>query len=130
MEEVGATIGVLIPTEANGLKDHDGSASIGPTVTAEVLVEGQTVIALLDTELSVTILSLKFIVNRWAKLKKESKTKGQWKDEVRRRLQAPSLVLKNYRGNELNILKDTLIKTDREWPLLHSSGATTEGSSS
>ena len=112
MEEVGATLGVLSPTEANG-KDHNGSASIGPTVTAEVLVEGQTVTALLDTGLPGIILSLKFIVNRWAQLKKESQTKDQWKDEVRRRLQAPSLVLKNYRGNELNILKEILIKTER-----------------
>jgi len=33
-------------------------------LTAEVLVEGQTMMALLDTGSQVTILSLNFIVNR------------------------------------------------------------------
>jgi len=63
---------------------------------AKVQVEDETVDALLDTRSPVTILSLNFIVNKWAQQKRESQSKEQWKKEVRERLKAPSLTLKNY----------------------------------
>ena len=73
LEEAAATINVLNPTEKNN-KDH-GGPTLGPTFTAEVMVEDQPVTTLLDTGSPVTILSLSLIVNRWAQLKKEGQTK-------------------------------------------------------
>ena len=61
-----------------------------------------------------TILSLNIIVNRWTQLKKEGQTKEQWKEKLRNQLQAPSLVLRNYRGGEPNIFKDTSVKLERD----------------
>ena len=89
--------------------NRDGSI-LGPTLIAKVQVEDETVDALLDTGSPVTILSLNFIVNKWAQQKRESQSKEQWKEEVRGRLKAPSLTLKNYGGGELNILKETTVK--------------------
>ena len=57
---------MLNPIGGNS-KDHSESTH-GPTLTAEVLVEG---LHLLDIGSPVTILSLDLIVNRWAQLKKE-----------------------------------------------------------
>jgi len=89
--------------------NRDGSI-LGPTLIAKVQVEDEIVDALLDTGSPVTILSLNFIVNKWAQQKRESQSKEQWKEEVRGRLKAPSLTLKNYGSGELNILKETTVK--------------------
>ena len=89
LEKAAITINVLNPMKRNR-KDHNGSTQ-GPTLTAELLVEGQPVTVLLDTGSPMTVLSLNLIVNRWAQLKKEGQTKEQWKEKVRKWLQAPRL---------------------------------------
>ena len=83
--------------------NRDGSI-LNPTLIAKVQVEDETMDVLLDTRSPVTILSLNFIVNKWAQQKRESQSEEQWKEEVRGRLKAPSLNLKNYESGELNIL--------------------------
>ena len=60
-----------------------------------------------------TILSLDLLFNHWAQQKKAGQTVEQWKEEVRNRLQNPSLILRNYDGNELDILKKTTVKLER-----------------
>lgn len=106
LKEASTMIHVLSPTGGN---DND----VGPTLTSEVVVEGKAVKALLDTGSPVTILSVDLIFNYWAQNIKAGQTAEEWKEEVRNRLKSPSLTLRNYGGNELNILKETTVKLER-----------------
>ena len=91
----------------NALSSIEGNKNeVGPTLIAEVEVEGKTVKALLDTGSPVTILSVDLLFNHWAQHKKAEQTVEEGKEEVKNRLKSPSLTLKNYGGNELNILKE------------------------
>ena len=109
LDEAGTTMYVLSPDEGN----EKVAVTLGPTLTSEVLVDRKETKALLDTLSPVNILSLNFIVNHWAQQRKEGQTVEQWKEEVRNRLRSPSLTLKNYGGNEINILKETSVKLER-----------------
>ena len=98
----------------NILSSIEGNKNeVGPTLTAEVEVEGKTVKALLDTGSSVTILSVDLLFNHWAQHKKAEQIVEEWKEEVKNRLKSPSLTLRNYGGNELNILKEVTVKLER-----------------
>ena len=80
------------------------------TLLQSLLVENKTVEALLDTGSPVTILSMNFIVNKWAQQKRESQSTEECREKVRGRLKVPSLILRNDGGDELNILKETTVK--------------------
>ena len=98
----------------NALSSIEGNKNgVGPTLTAEVEVEGKTVKALLDTGSPVTILSVDLLFNHWAQHKKAEQTVEEGKEEVKSRLKSPSLTLKNYGRNELNILKEVTVKLER-----------------
>ena len=59
----------------NVLSSIEGNKNeVGPTLTAEVEVEGKTVKALLDTGSPVTILSVDLLFNHWAQHKKAEQT--------------------------------------------------------
>ena len=93
------------------LSSIDGNKNeFGPTLTAEVEVEGKTVKA---SGSPVTILSVDLLFNQWTQHKKAEQTVEEWKEEVKSRLKSPSLTLRNYGGNELNILKEVTIKLER-----------------
>ena len=109
LEEAAATVKVLSPAAEPDSDNHDGSI-LGLTLIAKVQVEDETVEALLDTGSPVTILSLNFIVNKWAQQKRDSQSTEEWKEEVRGRLKVPSLTLRNYGGGGLDILKETTVK--------------------
>ena len=98
----------------NVLSTIEGNKNeVGSTLTAEVAVEGKTVKALLDTGSPVTILSVDLLFNHWAQHKKAEQTVEEWKQEVKSRLKSPSFTLRNYEGNELNILKEVTVKLER-----------------
>ena len=62
-------------TMINVLSSIEGNKNeVGPTLTAEVEVEGKTVKALLDTGSPVTILSVDLLFNHWAQHKKAEQT--------------------------------------------------------
>ena len=109
LKDASTMINVLSPAKGN----KNDNITLGPTLTSEVAIEGKTVKALLDTGSPVTILSLDHLFNHWAQQKKAGQTVEQWKEEVRNRLQNPSLILRNYGGNELDILKETTVKLER-----------------
>ena len=56
---------------------------LGPTITAEVVVEGVSVNALLDTGSPVSIVSLEFIVNALAKQRTQNHTPPVWRVSVK-----------------------------------------------
>ena len=109
LKDASTMINVLTPAKGN----KNDNITLGLTLTSEVAVEGKTVKALLDTGSPVTILLLDLLFNHWAQQKKAGQTVEQWKEEVRNRLQNPSLILRNYGGNELDILKETTFKLER-----------------
>ena len=78
-------IHVLSPIE--GSKNE-----VGPTLTAEVEIEGKTVKALLNTGSPVTILSVDLLFNHWAQHKKAKQTVEEWKEEVKSRLNPQALL--------------------------------------
>ena len=108
-EATSTMINVLNPDKGS----RNNTITLGFTLTTEVSVEGRTIKALLDSGSPVTILSLNLIFNIWAQHKKEGQTVEEWKEEVRNHLQEPSLTLRNYGGNELDILNETTVKLER-----------------
>ena len=100
LEEMSATLRIVKTTP-----DHEKEKKrlLGPTLSAVVKFEGTEVQALLDTGSPVTIVSLGFLLKVLAKWKEQDAR--EWKEEVRRRLSPPELVLRNYGGGELNVIK-------------------------
>ena len=99
MAEVVAMMHVLQPGE------QQNRVPLGPTLTAEVKIEGRPVQALLDTGSPVTIVSLEFLLETLAKQRPASQTVAELQVAVKARLQPPSVTLQSYGGKELNIVR-------------------------
>lgn len=89
------------------------SCRLGPSLTAEVQIEGCPVSALLDTGSPATIASLEFLLDVWAKQKSDKVTVKEWKEAIQRRMEEPKLALQNYGGEILNILCQTKVRLER-----------------
>ena len=74
---------------------------LGPTITAEVVIEGVSVSALLDTGSPVSIISLEFIVNVLAKQRTQDQTPQEWRASVKKRLEPSAVNMWNYGGGPL-----------------------------
>ena len=83
---------------------------LGPVLTTQVLVE---VSALVDTGSPVTIVSLDCIVKIMAKKRRADQTPAEWRKEVEKRMEPPTLPLKSYEGNELNMVKQMEVTLTR-----------------
>lgn len=81
-----------------------GSPQLGPTLTADIQMEGCPITALLDTGSPVMIVSLDFMVQTLAKQKGENETAQAWRARVEKRLEPPSVPLRSYGGQPLNIV--------------------------
>ena len=81
----------MIHVVSPGEKNENNTITLGPTLTTEISVEGRTVRALLDSGSPVTILSLNLLFSVWVQHKKEGQTVEEWKEEVRKHVQEPSL---------------------------------------
>ena len=79
VEVVSATMHALVSQTKSG-----DQPILGPTITAEVVVEGVPVNALLDTGSPVSIVSLEFIVNALAKQRTQDQTPQEWRALVRK----------------------------------------------
>ena len=102
LEETSATLWVVKTTP-----DHEKEKKrlLGLTLSAVVKFEGTEVQVLLDTGSPVTIVPLGFLLKILVKRKKKEQDAWEWKEEVRRRLSPSELVLRNYGGGELNVIK-------------------------
>ena len=69
----------------------NSTVKLGPVVTAEVLLEGESVSALVDTRSPVTTMSLECIVKTLAKKRPAEQSATQWRKEVEGRLEPPTL---------------------------------------
>ena len=111
LEQVAATM-YSITGESCGTE-----VELGPVPTAEVMLEGEPVVALLDTGSPVTLVSLEFLLQVLAKRKPCEQTPEEWKQEVRKRLEPTSVALRNYSGGQLPVVrqvKTTLVRSGHE----------------
>ena len=111
LEQVAATM-YSITGESCGTE-----VELGPVPTAEVMLEGEPVVALLDTGSPVTLVSLEFLLQVLAKRKPCEQTPEEWKQEVRKRLEPTSVALRNYGGGQLPVVrqvKTTLVRSGHE----------------
>ena len=77
---------------------------LGPSVFAEIWVNGVPVKALVDTGSPATIVSLDFILDILAAQRKSQQTPEQWRVETLEKFNLPDISLKNYGGHPLNII--------------------------
>ena len=75
-----------------------------PSLAIDVELEGVAVQTLVDTGSPVTIASLDWLLEALAKHRPASQTLEAWKEEVRARLEEPSVSLQNYGGIPLNVV--------------------------
>ena len=107
LDWVTATMhGLLSSKECLGLR-------LGPTLTAEVEIEGVPVQALVDTGSPATIVSLDLILEALAAGKLSNQTPDQWRTEVNQRLKPSTLSLQSYGRGQLDLICQ--IETNISW---------------
>ena len=103
--EVGEAL-AEVRTTLHGIRPPQGTdkAVLGPTITREIELEGNTVQALLDTGSPVTIASLEWLLQALAKKCPSTQGVDAWEEEVKAHLAPPSVCLQGYGGTQLNII--------------------------
>ena len=86
---------------------------LGPTLTAEVKLEGRTVKALLDTGSPVTIASLEYLLDTWKNQRPTNQTLAEWKKAVESKLEEPTITLQHYGGGPLNTVCQVKVHMER-----------------
>lgn len=94
-------------------EDAQHSSTLGPIPMAEVQLEGEPVKALLDTGSPVTIVSLKFLLQVWAKQRPPNQTVPEWKAQVESKLEPTPVALRNYGGGRLPVVRQALLTISR-----------------
>lgn len=84
-------------SEANG-------PVLGPIISVEVMLEGHPVKALLDTGSPVTIASIECMLDALAKQRAPKQSVEEWKQEVQKKFQEPTLSVNNYGGGDVNVI--------------------------
>ena len=87
---------------------------LGPTPRTQVKLEGEATTALLDTGSPVTIVSLEYLLQVLARTRQPGITPEQWRATVEERLKPTNLNLRNYGGEELNIVRQISVTLMRE----------------
>ena len=82
-----------------------GDVKLGSVLTSTVEVEGELVEALLDTGSPVTTLSLEWLLQVLARQRRKGQNPDEWKAEVENRLAPTAMVLQNYSGDKLRIVR-------------------------
>lgn len=107
LDEAMATMYGVTPTNSFA------AATLGLTIRTQVTLEGEIVEALVDTGSPATIVSLKCIIDVLAKKRPPRQSPQQWREAVQKRLQKPSIPLRNYGGGELNLVRELEVKIAR-----------------
>ena len=81
------------------------NVKLGPVLTSTVKVEGEPVEALLDTGSPVTIVSLEWLLQLLARQRRKGQSPNEWKAEVENRLEPTTVVLQNYSGDRLRVVR-------------------------
>lgn len=94
-------------------EEASGSAQLGPTLMADVELEGSQTKALLDTGSPVTIVSLQFLLDALAKQRPESQSPEDWKAAVEKCLEPSKISLHDYGGQRLGIVRQVKVRIAR-----------------
>ena len=116
-----ALAGVVEEVTLHGISssgDAKNGVELGPSITAEVEVEGVPVQALLDTGSPVTIVSLDFLIRALLKKKSPNQTIPAWKKELMAKIEPPTVSLHNYGGGKVNTIGQSKLHIKRE-PFSH-----------
>ena len=89
----------------HGVTSSDVSGKLGPILTSIVEVEGEPVEALLDTGSPVTIISLEWLLQLLVRQCQKDRSPNEWKAEVECRLEPTAVVLQNYSGDRLRVVR-------------------------
>ena len=89
----------------HGVTSSDVSGKLGPVLTSIVEVEGEPVEALLDTGSPAKIISLEWLLQWLAKQHRKDQSPNEWKAEVENRLEPTTMVLQNYSGDRLQVVR-------------------------
>jgi len=104
--DIGEDINKVIVT-MHGVTSTDvlDNVKLGPVLTSTVKVEGEPVEALLDTGSPVTIVSLEWLLQLLARQRRKGQSPNEWKAEVENRLEPTTVVLRNYSGDRLRVVR-------------------------
>ena len=97
----------------HGVTSSDVSGKLGPVLTSIVEVEGEPVEALLDTGSPVTIISLEWLLQLLAKQHHKDQSPNEWKAEIERWLEPTAVVLQNYSGDRLRVVRQIRVHLAR-----------------
>ena len=89
-------------------------ATLGPTPTSDVCLNGSLVSALLDTGSPISIVSLDFSLKVAAKDRTPEQSPADWGKATRGRLQPTTVSLRSYGGGELAIVSQVQCRITRE----------------
>ena len=94
----------------HSLGENGDSPSLGPTLTAEICVEGRPTKALLDTGYPVSIISIEFLLQALLNLNKE-KPKEEFAEN---KLKIPTISsIQNFGGGRVNVLSQVTVDINR-----------------
>ena len=85
--------------------DMEPGLQLGPTVMAQVNVEGRSIQALVDTGSPATIVALDTVVQILAAQKPTGCSVDEWKENIRERLEPSTICLKSYGGGKLDLVR-------------------------
>ena len=85
-------------------------SQLGPSVFAEVQVNGVSTKALIDTGSPATIISLDFVLDIFAEQRDRRESPEQWRQNTMRKFSPLTISLKNYGGHSLSIISQTPLK--------------------
>ena len=91
--------------------DPVDNVKLGPVLTSTVEVEGEPMEALLDTGSPVTIISWEWLLQLLAKKRLEGQSPSEWKAEVEKRLEPTTVLLKNYSGDRLRVVRQIRVRS-------------------
>ena len=86
-----------------------GDIQLGPSINAEIELEGMPVQALLDTGSPATIVSLELVLQALWRKRPTNQTREQWEEDMKKRIEAPSIMLQNYGGDTINTVGQILV---------------------
>ena len=102
LDQVMATLHGLITSPSDALR----TPTLGPVPKVTLQVEGVPVETLVDTGAPFFITNLNFFLAALAKNKKPEQSPAEWRTEVEKRLEQPSLTnLRDY-GGELKLARE------------------------
>jgi len=110
-EAVGNVAAVMHQVAAT---EQGSEPKLGPTVFAEVAVNGVPTRALIDTGSPATIISLDFAMRVLTQGRKEGQTPLHWKEETLKKFSPPEVTLKSYGEQQLRVIAQTPLCLSQE----------------